>query len=138
MCALCVHNLRTRFLDSRVVESSDLLQTFGDPAVPWWVCRCVERQLPGQGRCSKGLESIRNKRLQEDKKSEQLPMRRASPNWPRLIVPCAAVLSGGGYMADFSSPKRAAIDRRNDGGKAFRDGLGVDEQWKYHRVSEGQ
>ena len=30
-------------------------------------------------------------------------------------------------MEDFSSPKRAAIDRRNDGGKAFRDGLRVDE-----------
>ena len=30
-------------------------------------------------------------------------------------------------MEDFPSPKRVAIDRRNNGGQSFRDGLGVDE-----------
>ena len=48
-----------------------------------------------------------------------------------------AVLSGGGYMEISSSPKRAAIDGRDDGGTPLRVGLRVDEKRRYHPVSEG-
>ena len=55
----------------------------------------------------------------------------------KLIILYAAVLQGGRDMEHTPSSKRTAIDRCDDGGKVFRDGLGVDAQWKYHPVSEG-
>ena len=55
----------------------------------------------------------------------------------KLIVPYAVVLQGGRDMERTPSSERAAVGRRDDGGEAFRDGLGVDAQWKYHPVSGG-
>ena len=55
----------------------------------------------------------------------------------KLITLYAAVLQGGRDMEHTPPSERVAIGRRDDGRKTFRDGLGVDAQWKYHPVSEG-